>query len=279
MLFASSVCFGDQLHGEAAMVSHWMRSGALRELTSYPSWLQEIVIDMRDRRERVSKHRFFHQMRDVALSFEAARNFFVRVWPVIEQFPQYMGRNLAKLEYGKPGHDLARAFLTRNVRVEQSHADYWAQWAEASGVSREDLLRGSEAAASAALSHWCWYVCDREPLAAAMAATNYAIEGVTGEWADLVCSSERYAESLPAESRKSGMRWLRAHARYDDAHPWEALEAVATILGADPSEREVAGIRSAIRRSYEYMRYTLEDCLTDEGAREVFETTSQERAA
>jgi pyrroloquinoline quinone (PQQ) biosynthesis protein C len=243
------------------MVSNWMRTGDLRELTSYPQWLQEIVDDMRDRRDRVSAHRLFFEMRDGLLPCPATRNFFIRVWPVIEQFPQYMGRNLAKLEFGRPGHDLARAFLTRNVRVEQSHANYWVEWAEAGGVTREELLSGSEAAASAALSHWCWYVCDREPLAVAVAATNYAIEGVTGEWAHLVCSSDRYAESLPEAQRKSGMRWLRAHARYDDAHPWEALEIVGTILGAHPNAREVRAIHSALQRSYDYMLYTLEDCL------------------
>jgi pyrroloquinoline quinone (PQQ) biosynthesis protein C len=218
-------------------------------------------------------------MRDAALPPFATRNFFVRVWPVIEQFPQYMGRNLAKLEFGRPGHDLARIFLTRNVRVEQSHANYWVEWAEASGVTREELLSGAEAAASAALSHWCWYVCDREPLAVAVAATNYAIEGITGEWAHLVGSSKCYAESLPEEKRKSGMRWLRAHARYDDAHPWEALEIVATILGAHPGSNEVQAVQRALQRSYDYMRYTLDDCVKDVDVMHDAGVVSQERAA
>ena len=261
------------------MASYWLRTGDLRNLESYPRWLQDIVVELRARRERVTAHRLFLQMRDAVLPCSATRNFFVRVWPVIEQFPQYMGRNLAKLEFGAPGHDLARTFLTRNVRVEQSHAQFWVEWAEASGVTREELMSGAEAAASAALSHWCWYVCDREPLAVAVAATNYAIEGVTGEWAHLICSSQRYAESLPAEKRKSGMRWLRAHARYDDAHPWEALEIVATILGAHPGSREIQAVRRALQRSYEYMRFTLDDCMTDaEDATGVY-MMSQERAA
>lgn len=261
------------------MVSYWMRTGDLRELASYPQWVQKIIGSVRDRKDQVSGHRLFHQMRDATLPRHATRNFFLRVWPVIEQYPQYMGRNLAKLEFGKPGHDLARRFLTRNVRVEQRHADYWVEWAEASGVTREELLSGSEAAASAALSHWCWYVCDREPLPVAVAATNYAIEGVTGEWAHLVCSSERYAQSLPEAKRKSGMRWLHAHARYDDAHPWEALEIVATILGAHPSGRDVGAVGSALQRSYDYMLYTLEDCMADMNAAGDLEVASQECAA
>ena len=245
------------------MPSLWTRAGDPQDLATYPLWIQEIVADLQDSKASVAGHRLYRQMRDAVLPQRAAANFFIRVWPVIEQFPQYMGRNLAKLQFGQAGHDLARVFLTRNIRVEQSHAGYWAAWAEASGIEPETLLRGSTAAPSAALSHWCWYICDRGSLAEAIAATNYAIEGATGEWAEFVCSSDRYADSLPAEKRKAGMRWLRAHARYDDSHPWEALEIVATLLGADPGSRDVEAIHAAIQRSYDYMRITLDDCLAD----------------
>lgn len=261
------------------MSNPWTRAGDLQDLAIYPHWVQEIVADIQGLKASVAAHRLFRQMRDAILPSYAAANFFIRVWPVIEQFPQYMGRNLAKLQYGRPGHDLARVFLTRNVRVEQSHADYWVAWADASGVPADALLRGSVAAPSAALSHWCWYICDRGSLAEAVAATNYAIEGATGEWAQLVCSSDRYAGSLPEEKRKSGMRWLRAHARYDDSHPWEALEIVASILGAHPAPREVEVIHAAIQRSYDYMRILLDDCLTDVDVVQADTLITQERAA
>ena len=261
------------------MPNPWMRAGELQDLASYPLWVREMVADVQGLKASVAGHRLFRQMRDAVLPPFATANFFIRVWPVIEQFPQYMGRNLAKLQFGQPGHDLARVFLTRNVRVEQSHADYWVAWAEASGLPRAALLAGASAAPSAALSHWCWYICDREPLAEAMAATNYAIEGVTGEWAQLVCSSDRYASSFPEEKRKSGMRWLRAHARYDDSHPWEALEIIASILGTHPGPREVEAVHAAIRRSYEYMRMTLDDCLADASSLPVETVVTQERAA
>jgi pyrroloquinoline quinone (PQQ) biosynthesis protein C len=264
---------------EIPMPSPWTRAGDLQDLASYPLWVRKVVADVQGLKASVAGHRLFRLMRDAALPPEATANFFIRVWPVIDQFPQYMGRNLAKLEFGRPGHDLARVFLTRNVRVEQSHANYWVAWAEASGVAREKLLEDSAGAASAALSHWCWYICDRGPLAEAVAATNYAIEGVTGEWAELVCSSERYAESLPEEARKPGMRWLRAHARYDDAHPWEALEIVASILGADPAPRDVAAVHAAIRRSYDYMSMTLDDCLVDVGNPAAEAVRSRDQAA
>jgi pyrroloquinoline quinone (PQQ) biosynthesis protein C len=261
------------------MPSLWTRAGDLKDLASYPLWVREIVAQVEGLRADVAGHRLFRQMRDASLPPHASMNFFIRVWPVIEQFPQYMGRNLAKLQYGSPGHDLARVFLTRNVRVEQSHADFWVDWAAASGVAQDALLHGSRAAPSAALPHWCWYICDRGSLAEAVAATNYAIEGATGEWAHWVCSSERYASSLPDEKRKPGMRWLRAHARYDDSHPWEALEIVASILGAHPPARDIEAIHTAIGLSYHYMRLTLDECLSDVSERPAQAAVTRERAA
>jgi pyrroloquinoline quinone (PQQ) biosynthesis protein C len=58
-----------------------------------------------------------------------------------------------------------------------------------------------------------------------MAATNYAIEGATGEWATLVCSQPHYENLFQSGVRKKAMKWLRLHAEYDDTHPWEALGA------------------------------------------------------
>jgi len=112
-----------------------------------------------------------------------------------------------------------------------------------------------------------------------MAATNYAIEGVTGEWAQLVCSANVYADSLPPERRKTGMRWLRAHARYDDSHPWEALEIIASMLGTDPELRQIEAIQTAIRRSYDYMRITLDDCMEDAESLVEEGVQRQDRAA
>jgi pyrroloquinoline quinone (PQQ) biosynthesis protein C len=50
------------------------------------------------------------------------------------------------------------------------------------------MLQRHQALETLSLSQWCWQVCDRESLAVAMAATNYAIEGATGEWSARVCS-------------------------------------------------------------------------------------------
>lgn len=244
------------------MSDEFARVGPLMDLKSYPRWAQELVHDCASAKREVVEHEVFLKMRDGKLEGHATRNFMVGVWPVIEQFPQYMAMNLLKVQYGRTrGQDMARKYLIQNIRIEQSHADYWVEWAVASGVSREELLYGPVPLATHALSHWCWHTCERDTLAAAMAATNYAIEGATGEWATLVCSEPHYENLFEAGIRKKAMKWLRLHAEYDDTHPWEALEIICTIMGANPTSRGITLLRSCILKSYEYMRMTLDHCL------------------
>lgn len=243
----------------------FVRTGPLMELQSYPLWLQAIVHECGDARRRVVEHDLFRLMSEGTLPEWAMRHFLAGVWPVIEQFPQYMAMNLLKVQYGTaPGHEMGRKYLIRNIRVEQNHVEYWIEWAQAHGVSRDELLFGWRSGSIDALSHWCWHTCERDPLPAAMAATNYAIEGVTGEWAALVCSSTVYEEGFPLDVRKKAMKWLRVHAQYDDTHPWEALEIIATIIGNRATSREVQGIQAGIRKSYEYMRMAFDDCLAND---------------
>lgn len=238
------------------------RLGPLKDLASYPTWLQQIVTETNEDKQLIVGHAVFAQMRDATLPAKEFAAFLVNGWPVVEQFPQYMSMNLLKLGYGQSrGMDMARRYLTRNIRVEQNHADYWVDWAEAHDVSKEKLTGAHGPALAYALSHWCWTSSSRDSLVASIAATNYAIEGVTGEWATFVCSSSKYEESLPESIRKKTMRWLRLHAHYDDAHPWEALDIVATLLGHAPSKAEIDAVRTSIRRSFQYFRLSLDCCL------------------
>ena len=167
----------------------FVRSGELTDVRSYPAWTQDLASDCAQAREVVAVHELFRRMRDARLELPQASMFLVGVWPVIEQFPQYMALNLLKVQFGRSrGHEEARRYLIRNIRVEQNHADHWVEWACASGLARDDLLYADLPPETQALSHWCWHSCERDTLAAGMAATNYAIEGVTGDWSKFVCS-------------------------------------------------------------------------------------------
>jgi len=246
------------------MTQAFRRTGALKDLSSYPFWLQRVVRDTQSAKTRVARHELFALMRDGRLPKVAMRKFLIGAWPTIEQFPQFMAMNLKKLSVGDgAGDDLARRYLIHNIRVEQKHAEHWVEWARAADLTLDDLKNGDDIEGLSALAHWCWYVSDRASLPVAIAATNYAVEGVTGEWSCLVCSKSTYADSLPEDMRGPATRWLRLHAEYDDTHPWEALEIVATLLGATPSAAEVEAVRRAIRSTYVYFAMGLDQALAE----------------
>ena len=246
------------------MAQAFRRTGALKELSSYPFWLQKVVRDAERYKARVARHELFVLMRDAKLPKVAMRKFLMGAWPTIEQFPQFMAMNLKKLSTGDSyGEDLARRYLIHNIRVEQKHAEHWVEWARSVGLTLDDLKNASDIEGLASLAHWCWYVSDRASLPVAMAATNYAVEGVTGEWSCLVCSRSTYADSLPDDIRGPATRWLRLHAEYDDTHPWEALDIVASLLGVTPSAREIDQVARAIRSTYIYFAIGLDHALAE----------------
>jgi pyrroloquinoline quinone (PQQ) biosynthesis protein C len=242
--------------------NEFVRTGPLMELSSYPDWAQDMMLAAKPAKQKVVGHALFAMMQDTSLPPSAMYQFFVGGWPVIEQFPKYMAVNLCKAKYGRStGENMARKYLMKNIRVEQNHADHWVEWAEANGVSADELFYGEVPVESQALNHWCWHTCERDSLATSMAATNLAIEGATGEWSAMVCASGVYENSLAPEARKKGMRWLRMHAHYDDTHPWEALEIVCSLIGRDAQPKYVKILGNFITNSYEFMALSLDRAL------------------
>ncbi|WP_114238597.1 TenA family transcriptional regulator [Dyella sp. C9] len=254
------------------MNTHFERTGTLTELTSYPRWVQELVEACEPARRSVRDHVMWDMMSEGHIDQATMRNFMVGTWSLIERFPSFMAQNLLKTQYGRSvGDNLARRWLVRNIRVEQNHAEYWLDWAEGAGIARDVVLNGRPPRGTQAAAEWCHEVCGNDTLAAGMAATNYAIEGVTGEWSQKVFDSLAYAQSLPAAGRKATLRWLQLHAAYDDTHPWEALEIVCTLMGNHPAPEEVDHLRECIERSYVSLHYGLERCLVKPYAEEVEE--------
>lgn len=249
------------------MNANFERTGSLTELTSYPHWAQDMVGSCEEAKQGVLRHELWSLMGEARLDAEGTRRFMVGIWPVIERFPGYMAHSLLKTRYGRSlGENMARRWLVRNIRVEQNHADYWLNWAEGAGVPRAEVLNGRVPEGSQALSRWCEDISSHGTLAAGMVATNYAVEGVTGEWSQLIYDSKTYAESLPEGTRIQSLRWLQLHAAYDDTHPWEALEIVCTLMGMSPAVDDVEHLAECVRRSYTSMRVLADRCV---GEREV----------
>ena len=249
------------------MIDTFSRTGPLMEAASYPGWAQQLIKNCCESKRRVVEHELYQRLRDGRLSAKTMRQYLIGGWPVVEQFAVYMAQNLTKTRFARhPGEDMARRWLMRNIRVELNHADYWINWSLAHGVSLQDLQAQQVSPELHALSHWCWHSCASDSLIVAIAATNYAIEGATGEWSAIVCSSDVYADSFPEEQRKRAMKWLKMHAQYDDSHPWEALEIICTLAGNNPSVQLQTELRQAITKSYDYMYLFLEHCMRYEKA-------------
>jgi pyrroloquinoline quinone (PQQ) biosynthesis protein C len=226
-----------------------------RSIDGYPRWIQDLIGESTERRLRVSQHEAWQRMADGSVTALEHRNILVGFWPLIDRFPQFLALNLLKTCHGRDaGVDGARTWLAKNLRVEQKHAEWFLDWAEAFGTPRAEMLDGWRPVEMTAITDWCWHVCQHGDLAEAMAATNYAIEGATGEWTPSVAGSEVYRSRVPAEDVERGMRWLRVHADYDDAHPWDALDLIVGLAGADPAPARARGIQAAVCKSYDLYR-------------------------
>jgi pyrroloquinoline quinone (PQQ) biosynthesis protein C len=244
------------------MNKQFERTGPLTELSSYPQWAQDMVDECESTKRSVTGHELWDLMRERSMKSDSTRNFMVGIWPVIERFPGYMAMSLLKTRFGRsPGDNLARRWLVRNIRVEQNHAEHWLNWAEGAGVPRTEVLNGYVADGTDVLARWCEEVCARDHLAASIAASNYAVEGATGEWSQILYDSASYRDSFPQASRTRSLRWLELHAAYDDTHPWEALDIVCTIMGCSPVLDEVQHITECVKRSYTSMRVLADICV------------------
>ncbi len=141
-------------------------------------------------------------------------------------------------------HDPRRAGPLHHVG---GHKD----WAELARVPMETFFDGPRSATASAITEWCWNVCDSGDLAEGMAATNYAVEGATGEWARKVGASEKYQKLFPENERKKAMRWIHAHALHDDVHPVEALDIISGLVGKDPEPAKVRRVTNAVQKTYD----------------------------
>lgn len=218
----------------------------------FPLWLAQVVEDTKPKAQAVAQHEAWKQFSAGTIPVVKHHLLLSGFWPLIERFPQFLALNLLKCSYGSnSGLNEARGWLIKNLRIEQRHAEWYRDWAEYSGISRPQLYEGHRPAAMTAITDWCWHICESGSLAEGMAATNFAIEGVTGDWSEIVWESQDYRSLFKENDRKKAMKWIQVHAAYDDVHPVEALTLIHQLLGVDPRKEEVRKIQRAIEKSYD----------------------------
>ena len=65
------------------MTQPFRRTGALKDLRSYPLWLQAVVASNDRAKRRVVDHELFSLIRDARLPRTAMRKFLTGAWPTI----------------------------------------------------------------------------------------------------------------------------------------------------------------------------------------------------
>ncbi|MDC0713663.1 iron-containing redox enzyme family protein [Stigmatella sp. ncwal1] len=228
--------------------------------TPHPEWMEGMLVSLRPEWEAACWPGLFKDTADgkhpSLLHWQRVlSNFFF----IVESFPKYMGLSLAKTTYGqRPGDASARRWLLQNLGVEARHAEWYLDWMVAIGVNPEQVFNAKPLPEILALHEHLVEMCTRGTLAEGVAASNWAIEGVTGVWTEKC--EKPFREYARDGVRIDGvsMMWLKAHARYDDAHPEEALEIVKAAV--DPGSQECERVVAAARKSLKLYTAAIEAC-------------------
>jgi pyrroloquinoline quinone (PQQ) biosynthesis protein C len=173
------------------------------------------------------------------------------MYPFIHTFPKFLAEALIKVD-----DDASRSFLIDNIRVEKAHAEHWLWMAEGFGLPRSRLFEMASGDQPVlrdvqSLTDWLWYINTKGSLAEAVAATSFAIEGVTGDLTRKTLQGFMAYGKFPGvamDSRTS--RWMRSHARYDDEHPKVALEVIKRYA---TTERQQKRVMLAAKRSLQLL--------------------------
>lgn len=230
------------------------------ERTPHPAWAQDFWDRLIPIKDQIASHPLFSEMAAGELSVARFRHALLNFYPLVGNFPHYMALTLAKsYQTSVPGVLETRDWLINNIKIEQRHLYWYRDWAMGFGITSEALDTVTPPTAMDAINHYLWHLNLRGSIAEGIAATNLAIEWATGDWTmSVVSGMKAYAERGEARIDRRSMAWLRAHAHYDDAHPYEAMELVKKLCGDDKvlQERSFA----AAARGMEYYLLALDDC-------------------
>ena len=127
------------------------------------------------------------------------------------------------------------------------------------GITAEELDKVHPPAPMNAVNHYLWNVNTRGNLVESLAATNLAIEWATGDWSSKVYAGiHAYTHHAEVSINKRTIAWLRAHAHYDDLHPYEAMELIKRLCDKDPVSQRKAFL--AAKEGLAYYELALDEC-------------------
>jgi pyrroloquinoline quinone (PQQ) biosynthesis protein C len=230
------------------------------KLSSHPQWMIDLLEVIRPYQDRVTHHRLFEEFKEGRLTLRQCQGALINFYPLIESFPQYMALNLAKVPAGNCSWNRkTRNWLISNINQERLHTDWWRQFASGFNVYKSALETEIYPPAEMdGINNYLWRVCARGSLCEGMSASNFAVEGVTGEWTKNIHHGfEKYRNVSGVKINEKTLEWVVAHANYDDKHPVEALEIIKKYA---TTKEEQEKVKQAAKRALEYYGIALDAC-------------------
>ena len=229
-------------------------------ISSHNVWSQKFWDDLTPFKDRISAHPFFVNMASGQLSVKSFRFALLNFYPLVAHFPSFMGLALGKAtQFSEAGVTETRDWLIQNIKVEERHLNWYRDWAAGFGISVEELDSVKPPVAMNAVNHFLWNINTRGSLCESLAATNLAIEWATGDWSSKVYEGiNAYTVHTEVAINKRTIAWLRAHAHYDDIHPYEAMELIKRLCEAKPEMQERAF--NAAKEGLAYYEMALDAC-------------------
>jgi pyrroloquinoline quinone (PQQ) biosynthesis protein C len=213
----------------------------------HPRWVGELDAELEPLRRHILDLDVVVHSSENRLHQAGIRNFMVEFYPIIRDFPGW----LETLQARSPEEGLA--FFRENLRVERKHAMMWQAMGEGFGVPLSRFSAGERGNDAVQEFHaYLTAMCEEAQFASAVAATNYAVEGVAQGISAKALEGLQHHRQLGDRGRW----WLEEHAKYDDEHPILAMELIKGCVarGEDEPER----IAEAAARSLELMRLAMD---------------------
>ena len=229
-------------------------------ITPHQAWSQQFLDNLLPYKNRISEHPFFVDMASGKLTLNSFRFALLNFYPLVAHFPSFMGLALSKAtQFSESGITETRNWLIQNIKVEERHLNWYRDWAGGFGLSVDELDHVQPPAAMNAINHFLWNINTRGHLAECLAATNLAIEWATGDWSTKVFAGiSAYTSHPEVNINKRSLAWLRAHAHYDDIHPYEAMELIKRLCMHDPVMQQKAF--EAAKEGLAYYELALDAC-------------------
>ena len=214
--------------------------GSMHEVSDDLMWVDAFHGYLKPYWDGLLDGEFVEAVTNTRLTVAEMQGWILQLYPFIHTFPKFLAEALTKVE-----DDYSRAFLIDNIRVEKAHAEHWIWMGEGFGLNRKEMLDLAEGHKPIlrdvqSLTDWLWYINTKGSLAEAVAATSFAIEGITGDMARKAYKGFEGYRGMPGvEMGPKTYKWMREHAHYDDEHPKVALEIVKRYATTEKLQTKV----------------------------------------